>query len=163
MQIIRPEPERSYLLHQARALRSVHDGPLEIVRDRMATDDYYDNERLRIHSGDLMRAYELLYPRDERQLTFEVLSITGQQGLAAMWCDCAGPERNGAVLRLRCSHEEVDIVQQWLDAMGITSAPWPTRPRRSGLRLDRMAISKALGLASPLLPSIMKSRWRDFR
>lgn len=160
---MRPEPERTYLLHQARALKGVHDGPFEVVRDRLATNGYYDNERLRIRSDSLMRAYELLYPRDERRLSESVLSIVGQQGLAALWCDRAVVDRGTVTLKLGRSHEEVALIADWLQGMGLETAPWPNRARPSGLRFRKPTALEALRRVQPLLHPSMKLQWREFR
>jgi hypothetical protein len=161
--LIRSEPERTYLLHQARALRQLHDGPLEVVRDRLATDGYYDNERLRIRSDHLMRAYELLYPRDERRLSEDVLALVGQQGLACLWSDRAVVRRGAVILALRRSHEEAELLQHWLQGMELEASLWPNRQRASGLRFRKPSALKALELVRPLLHPSMKLQWREFR
>lgn len=133
-----------------------------MVHDRLATDGYYDNERLRIRSDSLMRAYELLYPRDERCLSEVVLSIVGQQGLAALWSDRAVVRRGTVILALGRSRQEVELLQEWLQGMELEVSLWPSRQHVSGLRFRKLFALKALELVRPLLHPSMKLQWREF-
>lgn len=83
----RLETERTYLDHQQRRLRKLHEEPLEVCLDRLPGDGFYDIDRVRLHGEGLHQAYELLYPRDQWTLTPEVLRVCGARGLAALWCD----------------------------------------------------------------------------
>lgn len=59
----RSEVHRSRLDGQVRRLRRLHDGPVEVVWDQLATQGFYDDLRVRLHAKGLQRAYELLCPR----------------------------------------------------------------------------------------------------
>lgn len=83
----RSEPERTYLDHQLRRLRRLHDGPLEAHWDRLPGEGFYDTERVRLRSEALEPAYECLYPRDRWTLSAEVLQLCGWRGIAALWAD----------------------------------------------------------------------------
>jgi hypothetical protein len=95
LEIVRPETERPYLSYQLFALRRSHDGPYDDQRDVMTADGFYDNERIRFQGDGLHAAYNLLYPRDRKVITKQILDITGLVGLTALWID------NGRILPSR--------------------------------------------------------------
>lgn len=133
------------------------------MRDRLATDGFYDDERVRIRSDALMRAYELLYPRDERTLSTKVLSITGQRGLVALWCDRAVIERGGVILKLGRPLGGAPLIREWMSGFGVHGVAWPNQRVYSGVRLPRVEAVKALRLIRPLLHPSMRAPWRDYR
>lgn len=53
----------------------------------MPGESFYDDERIRFTGEGLVRVYQLLYPRDKKVITPEVLEIAGIQGLTALWLD----------------------------------------------------------------------------
>ena len=108
----------TYLNHQLRLLHKAHDGKLEAVSDIIQADGFYDDRRIRVHSPDLYRAYDLLFFRDERRLTPEILQITGMQGLAALWCDTGTASRRKVVLRSWASLEETQYLRDWVVNLG---------------------------------------------
>lgn len=122
LEIRRRETDLTYLNHQLRMLHKVHDGKLEAVSDIVQTNGFYDDRRIRVHSPDLYRVYELLYFRDERRLTPEILSIAGAQGLAALWCDTGTTSKTKAVLRSWANAEETRYLQDWVLGLGYTPA-----------------------------------------
>ena len=54
----------------------------------LAGESYYDDEKILFTGEGLHAAYSLLYPRDKKVITKEVLDITGLMGLTALWIDC---------------------------------------------------------------------------
>jgi hypothetical protein len=103
-------------------LHKAHDGKLEAVSDVVQGDGFYDDRRIRVHSPDLYRVYDLLFFRDERRLTPEVLNIAGAQGLSALWCDTGIVSRNKAILRSWASMEETQHLRDWALSLGHTPA-----------------------------------------
>lgn len=103
-------------------LHKAHDGKLEAVADVVQGDGFYDDRRIRVHSPDLYRVYELLYFRDERRLTPEILSIAGERGLAALWCDTGTCTKTKAILRSWANAEETHYLHQWVLELGYTPA-----------------------------------------
>lgn len=87
LELSRIETERQYLRHQSIALRAVHKGKMEVLWDVVDRDKFYNNVRFRMHSELLWPAYELLYPRDKKTITSEILQITGFDGLVALFSD----------------------------------------------------------------------------
>lgn len=122
LEIQRRETELTYLNHQLRQLHKFHDGKLEAVSDVVQTNGFYDDHRIRVHSPDLFRVYDLLYFRDERRLTPEVLQIVGAQGLTSLWCDTGTVSRNKAVLRSWASSQETAYLKDWVESLGHTPA-----------------------------------------
>ena len=118
LEIRRRETDLSYLNHQLRMLHRVHDGKLEAVSDIVQTAGFYDDRRIRVHSPDLYRAYELLYFRDERRLTPEILRIVGFQGLAALWCDTGLLVKDKVILRSWANAEETQYLSDWAIDLG---------------------------------------------
>lgn len=118
LEIQRRETDLTYLNHQLRMLHKAHDGKLEAVSDVVQGDGFYDDRRIRVHSPDLYRVYDLLYFRDERRLTPEVLEIIGPQGLAALWCDTGSMIGTKAVLRSWTSVDETQHLKNWALDLG---------------------------------------------
>ena len=87
LEIIRPETEKPYLNHQLKLLREAQPGKLDTYWDMLRTDGFYDKFRLRVRSDELYRAYELMYPRDRKVITPQIISITGMPGVSALWSD----------------------------------------------------------------------------
>lgn len=108
--------------HQLRMLHKVHDGKLEAVSDIVQGNGFYDDRRIRVHSPDLYRAYELLYFRDERRLTPDVLQIVGFQGLAALWCDTGVTTKTKAVLRSWTDIPQTQYLADWAADLGFLPA-----------------------------------------
>ena len=87
LEIVRSEVDRTYLTHQLRTLKHTHDGAVDYLADRVPTDGFYDLERIRFHGDLLWRVYELLYPKDEKYISSDVLKVAGIHGLTALWID----------------------------------------------------------------------------
>ena len=63
-EISRSELERTYLNHQLRTLRKLHDGPVDSLWDRQATNGFYDKDRGE-YDFDYGSSY---YPEEKTQL-----------------------------------------------------------------------------------------------
>lgn len=61
----------------------------------LAGESYYDDEKILFTGEGLHAAYSLLYPRDKKVITKEVLDITGLMGLTALWIDCGSISPKG--------------------------------------------------------------------
>ncbi len=123
LEITRSEIDRDYLGHQLWILRNLHDGPVDSVWDHIDSDGYYDNVRLRMHGEGLWRAYELLSPRDKPVISKEVLSVVGEEGIAALWLDqgrfVGGQKRGRGQIKGRYTPEEYDNITTWLCESGV--------------------------------------------
>jgi hypothetical protein len=118
LELSRIETERSYLEHQLRALRRLHPGPLEAHWDRLPGKSFYDIERLRIHSDLLWRPYELLYPRDQRTITPQLLAMSGFGGLVGLWGDRGRAYPRSAELALRAPGLKTQDLEEWCQSLG---------------------------------------------
>lgn len=121
LELQRTETERVYLGSQVYQLRQVHPGPVEVFWDRLPTDGFYDIERARLQSDELWPAYDLLYPRDERTLSAEVLSIAGIEGLASLWLDHGVWVKKAGELRGRLSPGDKHLIAEWATGLGFAA------------------------------------------
>ena len=147
--------------HQLRQLRLAADGPLEVVRDVLPGSGFYDIHRVRLHGEGLYHAYGLLYPRDRRQLSAEVLAIAGRPGLAALLIDRARSQ--GPRLRIcdRYSFEERDHLVAWLSALG-----YPVRglSQPMGVQFAADSLARLRRDLGPLIHASQRARvWRADR
>lgn len=83
----RSETEQTYARHQIRTLHRLHPGELEVVWDQVERNGFYNDVRCRVQSDLLRPAYELMYPRDEKVVTPEIIRITGFGGIVALFSD----------------------------------------------------------------------------
>lgn len=87
LEIRRCESERTYLDHQLRRLRKLHQGQLRAVLDPCPSSGFYGMLRLRAGSEQFHRAYELLYPGDLRRWSPRLIQLAGTAGVAQLWLD----------------------------------------------------------------------------
>lgn len=87
MLLQRSELELTYLRHQQRQLRQAYSGELESEIQQIPTNSFYDDYRLAVHCPQMRHVYDLLYPRDEKRITKELLLIAGPGALPTLWCD----------------------------------------------------------------------------
>lgn len=121
LEIIRCETELRYLDAQLRALRRLHDGPLEARIDVLSGSGRYDKARLRAGSAQLERAFELLHPQGEREISQQVLEITGPAGVAALWLDQGRWLGRALELRLDWSEAEMQRLIAQIEELGCRS------------------------------------------
>lgn len=100
LELQRTELETDYLSHQIRTLQRLHQGKLDVVWDQVERDTFYCDVRARVRSDALWAAYELMYPRDEKVITREIIDIAGMTGVAALACDLAVCNSKRLSLRL---------------------------------------------------------------
>ena len=129
LEIKRVETERPYLSYQLFSLRRAADGPTDDVRDTLTGSSFYDIERIRFTGEGLEAAYRMLYPRDKRVITPEVLDTCGIEGLAAIWLDqgIIKPNKRG-VLSGKYSLEEAHHIKNAFRSHGIAARITP-RPK----------------------------------
>lgn len=120
LEIVRPETERTYLSYQLFALRRSHDGPCDDVRDVLSTDTFYDDERIRFQGDGLEAAYGLLYPRDKKVITPQIMDLVEVPGLTALWIDNGKIHANRTgQIKGRYSHEEYEAIAGAMRRHGI--------------------------------------------
>lgn len=112
------ETKRNYLRFVLRRLRQAHDGPLDYVYDTIPTDGFYDIHRFRLHAPELYRVYELLYPRDELQLTNEGMAVGGLQLMAMLWSAGGTITRDGPAFHHPLLRESAPVMIAWLRSQG---------------------------------------------
>ena len=122
LDIVREETEGRYLSYQLFTLRRASKGPYDDDRSIQAGRGFYDSERIRFNAEGLEVAYSMLYPRDERVITQQVLDITGVMGLAALWLDQGriNSSKRGS-LRGKYTREELDLIRAAFKSHGINS------------------------------------------
>lgn len=119
LELRRDERERGYLSYQLFALRRAAKGPSDDVRDTLPGKSFYDTERIRFSAEGLDVAYRMLYRRDQKLITPQVMEITGLEGLTALWVDQGriNDKRHG-VLRGRWSTDEFKTIQAAFQSHG---------------------------------------------
>lgn len=158
LEIIRNETESTYLTHQVRTLRRLADSPSDFVIDRIDTDGFYDRIRARLHCDDLWRAYELMYRRDEKQLTREILDITGIQGLIALWSDYGRLNGLRSAVGGRRSHEATELLAEWATDLGYPATASVIRNGDKLLRFDKHSTAKLIQELKPQLHYTMRRK-----
>ena len=161
LEIKRLEIDRTYLDHQLRKLRQYHDGPVDYVWDRVPTDGFYDMERFRFQGDMLWRAYELLYPRDKRLISREVLNTAGIKGAAALWIDQGRITGKKGSIRGKFSEREYEALESWFNDLGI-----PAKIHRNHLTIIQLSFKKdslydLLDLIKPLIHVNMKKKLKQ--
>lgn len=116
LEIQRSELEETYLRHQMRMLNGALGGGLDVIWDQVEKDDFYHDIRAQIQCDALWPAYELMYPRDEKAVTKEILEITGMRGIGALWCDGGRPK--GRKLYLPARHCPPEIYRDFMVRQG---------------------------------------------
>lgn len=159
LELKRSETERHYLLHQTRTLKQLHGGPIDIVSDRIPTDGFYDIERIRLHGDNLWRAYELLYPRDQRTLSRHVLDLTGLHGLASLWLDYGTFAGRKAHIKGRFSSDEAMLIADWIKDLGFAARVTNAYDRRM-VSIQPESQQAAMRAIRPVVhPSMRKKLW----
>jgi len=157
IEIRRDERERPYLSYQLFSLRRAARGPSDDIRDTLATKGFYDTERIRFTAEGLDAAYRLLYPRDKRLITPEVLSIVGIQGLTALWLDQGKINENKhGVIRGKYSTEELYDIKDAFKAADITVGytPWAN----GALVFSDKQVRKLKAVLTPYVHRTMQSK-----
>lgn len=132
----RIELEQTYLRHQLNELRKSYPGKLEVDLQPVETDHFYDDWRLMVHCPELERVYELLYPRDTKTISDEVIDIVGQAGLVSLWCDRGRSDGKRLTFTLPRGMYASKPVARWLSLSGYGPAYRMQQRHHGTLRLD---------------------------
>ena len=159
LEIVRPETERTYLSYQLFALRKFHDGPTDDVRDTISGESFYDDERIRFQGAGLDAAYSLLYPRDHKQITSQVMDITDIQGLTALWVDGGRINlKRAGLIKGRFIAEEYEAIAEALKRHGIESKIKRSSKHLLGLEMKPEAMESFARLIRPYAHFSMKAK-----
>jgi hypothetical protein len=148
LELIRPEMEMTYLRHQLRLLREAHGQSLQVVYDTLPGQEPYGRVRARLQSESLWRAYEILYPWDQRCITPAILDMTGLAGFVSLWLDRGERKPASAVIRLGRGWPEPAQLEAWLQGLGhsgearrsdkgLTSLHWQSEAAKELMRALR--------------------------
>lgn len=159
LEIKRLETERAYLSYQLFSLRRSHDGPFQDTRDVVPGQSFYDDERIRFQGEGLYAAYDLLYPRDRKIITKEVMDLTDLLGLTAIWMDCGriSLARKG-LIRGRFSQDEYLLIAESLAKRDVHSRVKKRSKLLVGLELDYEQMTKFARLIRPHAHYSMKAK-----
>ncbi len=160
LEIVRSEVDRTYLTHQLRTLKHTHDGAVDYLADRVPTDGFYDLERIRFHGDLLWRVYELLYPKDRKRITREVLNIAGLKGAAALWIDQGRISGKKGSIRGRYSENDYLALESWFNDLSI-----PAKIHRNNVSVIQLSFKKdsleeLFKLLKPMMHYTMKKTLR---
>lgn len=160
LEIVRSEVDRTYLTHQLRTLKHTHDGAVDYLADRVPTDGFYDLERIRFHGDLLWRVYELLYPKDRKSITREVLNIAGLKGAAALWIDQGRISGKKGSIRGRYSENDYLALESWFNDLSI-----PAKIHRNNVSIIQLSFKKdsleeLFKLLKPMMHYTMKKTLR---
>ena len=160
LEIVRSEVDRTYLTHQLRTLKHTHDGAVDYLADRVPTDGFYDLERIRFQGDLLWRVYELLYPKDRKRITREVLNIAGLKGAAALWIDQGRISGKRGSIRGRYSENDYLALESWFNDLSI-----PAKIHRNNVSIIQLSFKKdsleeLFKLLKPMMHYTMKKTLR---
>jgi hypothetical protein len=160
LEIVRSETEHTYLSSQLKPLRKFSNSPIDCVRDRVETDGFYDKERVRLHCEDLWHVYELLYPRDEKVFTRQLLDMCGMLGAVSLWLDCGQFVGRCGRIRNRYKPEEAGLISSWLSDLGYDAKPVHASETSAAVGLSNQSTTKFIADIRPITHSTMKHRLR---
>lgn len=160
LEIIRSETERPYLSHQLKQLREAHLGKLEFVLDVLPCDGFYDDVRLRVRSDELYRAYELMYPRDKKVITPQILNITGIVGISALWSDRGRIIGKIAKIHSRFSPEANAALANWCNTNGFECKLMNRLDKSYGIQFTRESTQAFIAAVRPHTHKVMRKRFK---
>ena len=163
LEIVRPETQRTYLDHQLRSLRKLHDGPIDAVWDIIPTNGFYDKERLRLHGEGMWRVHELRGPHDEPLITREALDVCGIQGVAALWVDQGRFVGKYGKISGRFKANELVTIAEWLTDMGFDSSCHGNGDRFFEVCIKHYAIKDLINEIRPHIHVSMKNKLCKYR
>lgn len=159
----RCELEQTYLRHQLRQLRRVYPGELEHEFQAIGTDGFYDDCRLLVHCPEMQRVYDLLYPRDEKCVSPQVLAIAGPAALASLWSDRGRSDGKTISFASLRSKQSTLVAAEWLDSLGYGSASELIQPSETSIRLSEDATKRFAKDVYPLVHVTMRKGLRSGR
>lgn len=128
--------------------------------NRLAADAVYDDLVAEFTCPELWGAYRLLYPRDKRLLSQEVLYTAGIAALAAAWMDDGVRTPALASLRLCGPAAPVPQVLEWVETLGLVARARPTPHRNPTLCWDDHHAEDLIRALRPLTHRSMAHRLR---
>ncbi len=137
LEISRSEVDRTYLSHRLRNLRYSHDQPVDYYADRLATNGFYDLERIRFQGERLWRVYELMYPRDKKVISREILDVVGVKGLTALWLDQGRIVGKRGSIRGKYTEQDYEVLESYLNDIDI-----PAKIHRNQNAIIQLSIKK---------------------
>ena len=159
LEIKRVETEHTYLSYQLFSLRREHDGPFDDIRDVVPGESYYDSERIRFQGSGLDVAYGLLYPRDRKTISKQVLDLAGLQGLCALWMDCGRISLNrDGLIKGRFSNDDYGLIIDRIIDHQIRAMPLMVHGTIRGVRLKPDAMLSFARLIRPYAHFSMKAK-----
>ena len=161
LELSRLETERDYLNHQVKQLIKYHEGPVDIFKDRLPTNSFYDKERVRFHGQELWRAYEILCPRDKPYISDAVLDITGERGVASLWIDQGRFIGKRGSIRGKYSNQEYENITKWLNRFSIPAVIHSNQTAILEISIRKDAMPTLLNIISPYVPKIMKNKLKQ--
>lgn len=159
----RCELEQTYLRHQLRRLRLIYPGELEHEFQPVGTEGFYDDCRLLVHCPEMQRVYDLLYPRDEKQITHQALAIAGPGALATLWCDRGRSDGKRISFTNFRSNKPTLVVAQWLESLGYGSVVDIVMPTGTAIQLDEAATTRFAKDVYPAVHVTMRKGLRSGR
>ena len=156
LEIIRPETEKLYLNHQLKVLKGCHPGKLDYFWDVLPTDGFYDKFRLRLRSDELYRAYELMYPRDKKVITPQIVSITGMHGVTALWADKGRVVGRLGKLVTGWGHNENEYMANWINDQGFRCRA----VRKLGVQFTRESTKPMIDELRPYMHRSMRGKFK---
>ena len=163
LEIARSEVDHAYLGHQLNSLRTLHDGPIDCYRDRIATDGYYDLERFRLTGEGLWRAYELLCPRDRKVISRPVLDLVGVPGLTALWIDKGKYIGRRGHINGRWSPEDSKTMVEWIQDLGIDACTRSNDRRITHISIRAKIMDDFISLISPYTHQSMRKKLKPVK
>lgn len=160
LQIIRSETERPYLSHQLKQLRDCHLGKLEFEIDVLQCDGFYDDVRLRVRSDELYRAYELMYPRDKKIVTPQIIGMTGVVGMSALWSDRGRIIGKIGKIRSRLNPEANIALADWCNKQGFECKHIKRLDRSYGIQFTPNATQSFITAVRPYTHKIMRKTFK---
>lgn len=145
LEITREETEGRYLSYQLFTLRRSANGPSDDVRSILAGRGFYDSERIKFNAEGLEQTYALLYPRDERLITQQVLDLVGLPGLVSLWLDQGKiTSSKRGCLRGKYSLDELNLLKKAFREQGIAAGYSPLAGGSLLFNQEAMKALKAL-------------------
>lgn len=116
LELRRNELDLDFLRHQARTLQRLHPGTLQTVWDEIPHPDGYSDFRVRMQGDGLWPAYELMYPRDKKVVTGEILHTCGEIGFITLLLDRG--HFKGDRITLPCRDIKADLLLNFAHSLG---------------------------------------------
>ena len=158
LELSRLETERDYLNYQLKQLKKYHEGAIDLFKDRLPTNGFYDKERVRFHGQGLWRAYEILCPRDKSCISPTVLDVVGKQGMASLWIDQGRFIGKRGSIRGKYTEEEYRNITNWLRTFDIPAVLHSNQTAILEISIRKAAIPTLIDIIDPYVPKMMKNK-----